>query len=89
MSVAQIQERLPTCIDDLLISKHVEQQSRDRGIDASILKEALENGDVIQDGDDEYRIEYDDRLTVDTYVFPIVLTDFGKWVLKTGYRRDA
>lgn len=84
MSVANV----PRTLDGLTITTHVAQQTRHRNITRGDIKRTLEDGEVKPESGGEYRMEYTDTLTDETFILPIV-NDGNEWILKTAYRQDS
>lgn len=80
-------EGLPDSIEGYRVSRHIRQRAKDRKLnDESLINETLRKGERIAQGNNNFRIIYDDEILADTYVLGVVV-DGGIPVLKTAYRK--
>jgi hypothetical protein len=79
---------VPKKLDEVTVTTHVAQQTRDRDISRADIKRALKDGEVKPQRGNKYLLEYDDPCTVDTFCIPMV-NNGGEWFMKTAFRKNS
>ena len=82
-----IDELRALCVDDtIMVTKHVSDRLRERGIKYSNIKRTIQQGEIVEDYPDDY--PYPSCLISDGDIHVIAATGSGKLWFITAYRPD-